>query len=81
MVGTPAAIVGRQLAMAADNGAACRNCWGITRSAPTRKAAYGVPQALTWNIGTTVNTLSYALTEMAAADVRASEWRKLERWL
>ena len=58
MVGTPADRVGRWRAMMAASGAACRNIWGMIRSAPVMKAAYGVPQALAWNMGTMESTMS-----------------------
>ena len=43
---------------ACASGSACRKRPGITRSAPHERAAYGKPQAFTWNIGTTGSTRS-----------------------
>ena len=53
MVGTAHAQVGRSSARrSAPSGSACRNRPGMRRSAPASHAAYGVPHALAWNIGT-----------------------------
>ena len=59
-VGTPAETVTLSALLSA-----CRlgpSSWrpGMTSAAPTIGAAYGVPQALTWNIGTTGITRSMA---------------------
>ena len=47
----------------------------MIRSAPVMKAAYGVPQALAWNMGTMESTLSRSLIPSAAPDVTAKECR------
>ena len=44
-------------------------------------AEYGRPQALTWNMGTTGNTLSRALMLSASGKAPASACSRVERWL
>jgi hypothetical protein len=52
----------------------------MTSDAPAMRAAYGRPQALAWNIGTTGRTRS-ALDSAKALPVHAAiEWRKAVRW-
>src|SRR3954462_10440948 len=80
-VGTAPVKVGRVSSMIRLNGGACRNCCGKTRSAPTIHAAYGVPQALAWNIGTITNIRSLSARAMLAVDVTINECRKVLRWL
>jgi hypothetical protein len=41
-----------------DSGSAWRKRPGISRDAPDRNAAYGMPQALAWNWGTIARTRS-----------------------
>ena len=43
--------------------------------------AYGVPQALAWNIGTIISSRSLSFAPIAAADVTAIEWSTVDRWL
>src|SRR4051794_274028 len=52
IVGTAALIVTFSASIALASGSACMNLLGITRLQPVRPAAYGMPQALAWNIGT-----------------------------
>ncbi len=61
--------------MMAASGAACRNIWGMIRSAPVMKAAYGVPQALAWNMGTMESTRSRSLMPSDEPEVTAKECR------
>ena len=58
IVGTPPASVTFSDSISFASGSPWRKRPGITRSAPTRHAAYGNPHALTWNIGTTGSTRS-----------------------
>ena len=58
MVGTAPAQVGRSCSMNLASGSHCRYRPGMRRSAPASHAAYGVPHALAWNIGTTGSTRS-----------------------
>ncbi len=59
-VGTPAVKLTRSSAMKAARLGPSRCRPGITSAAPLIGAAYGRPQALTWNIGTTGSTRSTA---------------------
>ena len=59
-VGTPAEIVTRSAFISSRSEAPSRCRPGITSVAPAIGAAYGVPQALTWNIGTTGSMRSVA---------------------
>ena len=52
IVGTPEVTVVRSAAMNAVRCSGCRNGPGICSVAPDRNAAYGMPHALAWNIGT-----------------------------
>ena len=54
---------------------------GKTSLAPVIAAAYGRPQALTWNIGTTGSTESRALMLSASGMQPANACRMVERWL
>ena len=49
--------------------------------APTAAAAYGMPQALAWNIGTWGSTASPGPIDMPAWEVTAKACRKVERWV
>src|SRR5215204_7523257 len=62
IVGTAAANVGRSASIIAASGAACRNRSGISSEAPDMNAAYGMPQAIAWNIGTTTSALVASLS-------------------
>ena len=80
-VGTAPVSVGRVSWMIRDNGAACRNCCGKIRSAPTIHAAYGTPHALAWNIGTITSMRSCSPSAMLAVDVTIIECMYVLRWL
>ena len=80
-VGTAPVSVGRVSWMMRAIGAACKNCCGKTRSAPIIHAAYGVPQALAWNIGTITSMRSRSLSAMLAVLVTISECMYVLRWL
>ena len=80
-VGTAAATVARSAAMNRASGAAWVNRLGSSRSAPTSQAAYGIPQALPWNMGTTGSRRSYWLSPRASPEHTPSECRNVERWL
>ena len=54
---------------------------GITSLAPTIAALYGMPQALTWNIGTTGKITSRAEQSIASGSAEPKAWSRLERWL
>jgi hypothetical protein len=54
---------------------------GNTSLAPVSAAEYGMPQALTWNIGTTGNTESRADRPMTSGSAAAYACRMVERWL
>ncbi len=53
----------------------------MIRSAPVSSAAYGVPQALAWNIGTIERARSYSERASAAPEQTAMAWRMVDRWL
>ena len=67
-VGTPARTVTRSVSMssASDAGSAL-NCPANTCRAPAIVAAYGMPHALAWNMGTTGSTASWSVIPMAPA--------------
>ena len=58
-----------------------RNGPGNTSFAPTMQAAYGSPQALTWNIGTTGRMESRAEMHMTSGKAAANACSIVERWL
>ena len=58
MVGTAPATVGRCVSIMSITEAGSRWQSGNTKSAPAISAAYGIPHALAWNIGTIGSTLS-----------------------
>ncbi len=73
MVGTAALTVGRTWSIIAASGRAWRKRSGISRLAPDMKAAYGTPQAQTWNIGTTGSAVSCEVRPKVAAEFT---WRQ-----
>ena len=73
--------VARSSAMNRASGSACVNRFGSSRSAPTSQAAYGIPQALPWNMGTTGSRRSYWLSPSASPEHTPSECRNVDRWL
>ena len=64
IVGTAPATVGRWVSMRCTIDLASMNRSGSTRSAPAIRAAYGIPHALAWNIGTIARALSAKLSPM-----------------
>ncbi|MCY1558290.1 hypothetical protein D9M68_952110 [compost metagenome] len=54
---------------------------GSTSLAPHMAPAYGMPQALTWNSGTTSSTLSRADRPRPSVVQAVKECRTVERWL
>jgi hypothetical protein len=80
-VGTAMARVARSAAMNRASGAAWVNRFGSSRSAPTSQPAYGMPQALPWNMGTTGSSRSYWFSPSASPEHTPSECRNVERWL
>ncbi len=80
-VGTPAATVTSSSSMRSIRVGASKLGPLNTCLAPTRVAPKGMPQALTWNIGTTARTLSAGPIPMAPPEVLARACRKLERWV
>ena len=65
MVGTAPATVGRCVSIMSISDRASRWQSGKTKSAPAINAAYGIPHALAWNIGTIGSTLSLDPSPMA----------------
>ena len=53
----------------------------MTSDAPDISAAYGAPQALTWNIGTTGIMRSAARMHIASGALTAKACSSVERWL
>src|SRR4051812_39575609 len=80
IVGTAPENVTRSSRIICVSGSGCRNRPGITRLAPQRNAAYGMPHALAWNIGTIGRIVSRSLRPSAFGVVDASECRNAERW-
>src|ERR1700704_4310021 len=79
IVGTAPENVTRSSLTMRVNGSACRNPPGTTRDAPHMNAAYGMPHALAWNIGTIVRMRSRSDRLSAAGVVAASECRYADR--
>ena len=65
MVGTAPATVGRCVSIMSITDAGSRWQSGNTKSAPAISAAYAIPHALAWNIGTIDSTLSLDPSPMA----------------
>ncbi len=81
-VGTPSATVTRSSLMSWHKVAgspAARP--GSTSPAPTIGAMNGTPQALTWNIGTTGNSVSTARGPSTSAPAPAIACSTVDRWL
>ncbi|GAA3227465.1 hypothetical protein GCM10020256_38850 [Streptomyces thermocoprophilus] len=64
MVGTAAACVGRTVSIISARGAGWRKRSGMSRFTPVMKVAWGRPQALTWNCGTTTREVSWSVRPM-----------------
>src|SRR3989344_840066 len=79
MVGTPADIVTFSSSKRLYSDAPSRWWPGITSLQPTIAAAYGRPQALTWNMGTTGSTVSVALRHIASGRAAANACSTVER--
>src|SRR6478609_1819597 len=60
-------------------GSAWRNLPGMTSDAPQRNAAYGIPHALAWNIGTIISMRSRSERFSEFGVVAANECRNSER--
>ena len=78
-VGTAPETVGQVASMTSAMGPPCRNCCGMTRSAPAAQAAYGMPQALAWNWGTINRMRSAKLMPRVCDAIAASECRYEDR--
>lgn len=61
MVGTAAACVGLSRSIISASGAGWRKRSGISMLTPVMKVAWGRPQALTWNCGTTTRVVSLSV--------------------
>lgn len=75
MVGTAAAWVGRSVSIISASGPGCRKRSGISRLMPVMKAACGMPQALTWNIGTMGSVVSAVVSAKDSAMLTCIECR------
>src|SRR6185437_10153813 len=79
IVGTAPENVTRSSFTMRVSGSACRNLPGMINDAPHMNAAYGIPHALAWNIGTMSRTRSRSDRLSAVGVVAASECRYIER--
>src|SRR4051812_27585864 len=79
IVGTAPENVTRSSFTMRVSGSAWRNLPGMTSAAPHRNAAYGIPHAFAWNIGTIINTRSRSETFNAFGVVAANECRNADR--
>jgi len=75
MVGTAADIVTSSASMSSAIGPGSVWTSGSTCLAPTNVAAYGSPQPLAWNIGTTGRTTSDSLIPFASTWPAIALWR------
>ncbi len=75
MVGTAAPKVGLIRSIIVASGLGWRKRSGISRLAPVMNAACGMPQAFTWNIGTTGSTVSRAVRPKLEAAMICIECR------
>src|SRR6478609_7048714 len=80
-VGTPADTVTPSASNRSCRLLPSRNGPGRTSLAPTMQAAYGRPQALTWNIGTTGRMVSRAEQLSESGRALAYVCSSVERWL
>src|SRR3954468_7641911 len=80
-VGTPADTVTPSASNSSYRLLPSRNGPGNTSLAPTMHAAYGRPQALTWNMGTTGRMVSPADQFSASGRALAIVCSIVERWL
>ena len=65
--------------MKAQIPSAVMNRPGMSTDAPDMNAPYGIPQALTWNIGTKVRILSASVGPVSVAAWPDRACRKVER--
>ena len=79
IVGTAAASVGRSARMKAQMPSAVMNGPGMCSDAPDMNAPNGIPQALTWNIGTNMRILSLSVGPVSVAAWPDSACRNVER--
>ena len=79
IVGTPAERVTRSEAIRSASSAGVMRGPGKTSRAPASAAAYGMPHALAWNIGTTGITASAARRPIASGLSTPSECSTVER--
>ena len=79
IVGTAPENVTRSASIIVVSGSAWRKRPGITSDAPQRNAAYGMPHAFAWNIGTIASTRSRSDRPSAVGVVATSECRNDER--
>ena len=80
-MGTPALKVTCSDSNSAYSDAPSRNGPGITSLAPVMAAVYGMPQALTWNIGTMGRITSRVEQFIASGSAAPYECSTMERWL
>ena len=80
-VGTPAVSVTRSDSISRSRSAGPGAAPGKTWVAPTIAAVNGMPQALTWNIGTTGITTSRSRSAITSGSASASECSTIARWL
>ena len=79
-VGTPADIVTRSLAIRSRTLTGSSFGPGSTSAAPANAAAYGVPHALAWNIGTTGRIVSRPEIPSVSGSAALSECSTSDRW-
>ena len=70
----------RAASMNAASGSGCRKRSGISVLAPLINAAYGMPQAIAWNIGTISSTRSLADIPKVSAVQHCMECSQIDRW-
>ena len=80
-VGTPAAMVTFSSCRSCSTLGASRCGPGKTTFAPIIAAVKGMPQALTWNIGTTGRITSRCAMSMASGSAETSECSTCDWWL
>ncbi len=80
IVGTAETSVARSASMRSTQAAGVMCGPGNSSDAPDRNAPYGMPQALTWNIGTIARNRSLSSAPVAARESVAIACRNVERW-
>ena len=81
IVGTPAAAVKRSESIRSSSVSGRRPRSGKTSEAPVIAAQKGSPQALAWNMGTTIRMRSSSQMPSESAAQAASVRSTVERWL